>query len=1241
MGRRLITAVVAFAIALIGLPFGAAPAAATSPDLVISQIYGAGGNTGATLQNDYIEIFNRGTVPVSLGGRSLQYASATGTGNFGITNQLTVLPSVTLNPGQYFLVQEAGGAVGAPLPPADLVVTTGVINMSGSAGKVALVNSTVTLGCNGGSTLCSPAQLALIVDLIGYGSANFFEGAAAAPGLTATAAALRANGGCTDTDNNAADFTAAAPSPRNSAAPLNACPSDTAPAVASTNPSNGASGISVDANITITFTEPVNVSGSWFTISCTSTGGHTATFGAGPTTFTLDPATDFASAESCTVTVIAAQVSDQDTIDPPDTMAQNAAWSFSTISPPIFIHDVQGAAHTSPKVGMSVKVSGIVTAKRSNGFYLQEPDAEADADVATSEGVFVFTLNSPTSVSVGDAATVTGTVSEFRPGGASTANLTTTELTGPTIVVQSTGNLLPTPMPIGAGGRVPPTEVIENDASGGDVETSGVFDPAQDGIDFWESLEGMRVTIANPAIVGPSNSFNEISVLADGGAGATGRTARGGIVISASDSNPEKIVLDDEILKLLGMPFPTQINVGDSFSGSVTGVVDYNFGLFMVELTASPTKVSAGLAREVAGDPGPQELAIATFNVENLDPNDGTFAKMADLIVNNLRSPDVISLEEIQDNNGATNDSTVDATTTLALLRDAVIAASGPTYSWREIDPVDDQDGGEPGGNIRQVFFFRTDRGLTFVDRLGATSTTPNAVVNAGGPQLLYSPGRIDPTNSAFNSSRKPLAAEFTYNGHHVFVVANHFNSKGGDDPLWGRHQPPLLASELQRQQQANIVKAFVQQILGFDANAEVVVLGDLNDFEWSNPLMALKSAPGPLNDLIETLPANERYTYVFEGNSQTLDHILVSDRLLALGARTDVVHVNAEFWDQASDHDPQVAMLPLRDTVPPTFTSVPAAQTYFTGPAATICTVLVTDDMLGVPTATDNASGVSITPSGVPAGNLFPCGVTIVSYVASDDAGNTATATQSITVIDNTPPVISAPPSVVVRTSDQLGQCTASVATNATATDNSGFVTISVTGAPAGNVFPLGTTTVTYTAADAAGNIATATQSVTLVDDTRPTITAPANVIGAASGITTLVTDAELGTATAADNCPGVTIARSGVPAGNLFPHGTTTITYTTTDASGNTASATQTVTVNATATSVCVFVRSYIANAGIANSLCVKLDAAAAARARGSVNAHDNVIDAFANEVDAQRRNGTLTGAQADALIALARTL
>src|SRR6185436_8144657 len=106
-------------------------------------------------------------------------------------------------------------------------------------------------------------------------------------------------------------------------------------------------------------------------------------------------------------------------------------------------------------------------------------------------------------------------------------------------------------------------------------------------------------------------------------------------------------------------------------------------------------------------------------------------------------------------------------------------------------------------------------------------------------------------------------------------------------------------------------VRTFVQQMFAIDPNTDVVVLGDLNDFEWSNPLMNLKCAP--LYDLIETLPANERYSYVFEGNSQTLDHILVSGSLLAV-AHTDVVHVNSEFWDQASDHDPQVATLFLSD---------------------------------------------------------------------------------------------------------------------------------------------------------------------------------------------------------------------------------------------------------------------------------------------------------------------------------------
>ncbi len=218
-------------LALVGMAWGlgATTAVAQAPipyanNLRISQVYGGGGNSGAPYTHDFIEIFNSGSTAISLNGLSLQYASATGTGNFGnSSNQLTELPDVTLQPGQYFLVQQAtGGSNGSPLPTPDHTDPT-PINMSATEGKVALVTGTSSLGCNGGSTPCNEAQLARIIDLIGYGTANFYEGASAAPGLNNTTAALRNAGGCRDTNNNNADFTAAAPAPRNTSSSLNKC----------------------------------------------------------------------------------------------------------------------------------------------------------------------------------------------------------------------------------------------------------------------------------------------------------------------------------------------------------------------------------------------------------------------------------------------------------------------------------------------------------------------------------------------------------------------------------------------------------------------------------------------------------------------------------------------------------------------------------------------------------------------------------------------------------------------------------------------------------------------------------------------------------------------------------------------------------------------------------------------------------------------------------------------------------
>jgi predicted extracellular nuclease len=526
----------------------------------------------------------------------------------------------------------------------------------------------------------------------------------------------------------------------------------------------------------------------------------------------------------------------------------------------------------------------------------------------------------PASVAVGAAVTVSGRVSEFRAGCTPTcaptnsafANLTITEIDSPAVLPAGPGAIAPTI--IGAGGRIPPDRVIENDSSG-DVETSNTFDVAEDGIDFYESLEGMFVRINNAVATGPRNSFGEISVLGDHGARASVRTTRGGIVVrrigdytyQQGDFNPERMILDDVI-----RPTPV-VHVRDGFTTPVDAIVDYGFGNFKLLVVNDLVRVDGGLQRESARPAKKHELVVATYNVENLDPTDlpsGRFQRAAEQIVERMKSPDLINVEEIQDNDGAGSAAPSDASLTWRLLIEAIEDAGGPTYDYRQIDPVPGMDGGEPGGNIRVGFLFRTDRGLRFVDRPGGTAVTPNEVVGTGrDARLLYSPGRIDPNNPAFANSRKPLAGEFVYEGRKLFVIGNHLNSKGGDDPLFGRFQPPNRRTEVQRHQQAAILNAFVDEILAADRDARVIVLGDLNDFQFSQTMDILKG--DVLVNLYDALPLSERYSYVFDGNSQALDHILVSLSVRRVELY-DIVHMNSEFADQLSDHDPPLAYLRL-----------------------------------------------------------------------------------------------------------------------------------------------------------------------------------------------------------------------------------------------------------------------------------------------------------------------------------------
>jgi predicted extracellular nuclease len=311
------------------------------------------------------------------------------------------------------------------------------------------------------------------------------------------------------------------------------------------------------------------------------------------------------------------------------------------------------------------------------------------------------------------------------------------------------------------------------------------------------------------------------------------------------------------------------------------------------------------------------QVSVATFNVENLDPSDGDakFDGLAQAVVKNLASPDILGLEEVQDNDGAVNSGTTAADLTLNLLVAAIQKAGGPTYAWRQIDPVNNAEGGEQSGNIRVAFLYRTDRPVKFVDRAGGGTTTPTTVVTDkyGKVHLSASPGRIDPANPAWASTRVPLAGEFTWLGQSLFVVVNHFSSKGGDNPLWGRIQPPVQSSAVKRHEQSRSVRTFVDQILAKDTGANVIVLGDLNDFDFSETTdILVGSGKTSLIDLPRTLPLPERYSYVFEGNSQILDQILMSKNLQP-ASQYDIVHMNAEFPDQISDHDPQVVrVIPL-----------------------------------------------------------------------------------------------------------------------------------------------------------------------------------------------------------------------------------------------------------------------------------------------------------------------------------------
>ena len=588
------------------------------------------------------------------------------------------------------------------------------------------------------------------------------------------------------------------------------------------------------------------------------------------------------------------------------------------------VAQINGIRFISPYKGQAVSnVTGLVTAVGPSGLWIRS--TTPDSDIRTSESIYVFgKISTPSNLTVttGDVIILNGVVSEYR---SSSSYIYLTEISKPTGVnILSRGNIV-NPIILGKQDTTPPTEQytsldngnvfgVPNNSSR--ISTANpVLQPWAYGLDFWESLSGELVTVRSPGALGKPNSFNETWVA--GNWRKTGKNSRGGLTLTPGDGNPEAIIIGTP---LDGTKNPLDIRLGDDLE-DITGVIFTQFGYYYILPLTAMTIIdsrSPDLPSPVTWNSKGkcQKITVGQYNVENLAANTDHLPGIAYHIAYYMNSPDLIFLQEIQDNDGPTDDGVVSANVTLETLVTAISDFGGVSYNYVDIDPINDADGGQPGGNIRPAYLYNP-----LVLNL-TPGSPPGTVANANavlpGPTLQYNPGLIDPTNPTWLNSRKPIAAQWTTVKDHstLFTVNVHWISKGGSSTIEGDPRPPVNGGLTQRIAQANITGSFIAQILAQDPNAAVIAAGDFNEFTFVAPLQTFTSVSGLANlDDAAGLSATERYTYLFEMNSQELDHMFISPKIAGSpGGRPDLKHLHVNTWatfaDQISDHDPSVARL-------------------------------------------------------------------------------------------------------------------------------------------------------------------------------------------------------------------------------------------------------------------------------------------------------------------------------------------
>ncbi len=577
------------------------------------------------------------------------------------------------------------------------------------------------------------------------------------------------------------------------------------------------------------------------------------------------------------------------------------------------IHDIQGDKHNSPYDGKKVTdVQGIVTyqykLKGSNYIHIQTPDKAKDDNPNTSEGLIVYMGNQDYDVKTGDFVNVTGIVDEYHIDGYDDKQKTDLPVTQINARDDKGGNVAITkhnqPLPKAYNIQNPPSKVSANDQF-------HTFDRDQYAIDYWESLEGMRVMTNTVRSVSPQEHGDIFTVLDD----QQPETVNGGVRLTENNQHGERIAFkmyDNNQAR------DFDVKTGDKFKGPIIGYVNYGFQNYKINVDLEdmqkahvPVKTKPQ-STDLTQDKG--KLNVASYNLENFSNNkqsttDTKATKIAQGISTSMNNPDIVGVTEVQDNDGPDKGGPK-ANESYERLIQQIQASGGPKYKYVNIDPDMNEDGGQPNANIRVGFLYNPKR-VQF-DKSIQKGDADSAVSYKNG-NLTLNPGRIDPNNPAFDDSRKPLAAQFKFRGEQVIMLANHWNSKGGDTPIFGKQQPPVLNSENQRVEIAKSVGRFVEQVHKDNPDANIVSVGDYNDFQWTKALKTFENFN--MTNMMHSVPASERYTYNYHGNSQALDHIFVSDNLTDY-TQLDPIHVNSDFTDmsgRASDHDPLLAQIDIK----------------------------------------------------------------------------------------------------------------------------------------------------------------------------------------------------------------------------------------------------------------------------------------------------------------------------------------